>query len=681
MRRMAIGLLLATASAGYSDHVVSVMRPDGRPAAKAAAVPPVSKEAAKAAVAAVEKPAAKPAVPPAEMPVVKPAAAPQPPPVAPKPFKGATVKGPDGAVAAVVAADASGRLTWQVLLKKKEVLPPSPLGVTIEGKDLGLGVTLGSPATRNVEERYAVRGLHDEALNRFRESVFPLLDAAGSEVARLEVRVFGDGAAYRYVVPGSGARKVNGESSAWVLPAGSLVWYQRNIRDHEDVYLEQAAESVPKGTALGVPVTVMLADRSAYLVLTEANLVGYSDLALQADGNRKLSAFFHADREGWASEGEIVSPWRVTLVARDLNALANSDIVSNLCPPPPAQLAKAAFCRPGRAVWHWWSVGAPELKDQQWWYDRARDLGFEYYLIDAGWKQWREGGKDEWACLRDLVSYGKSVGVETAIWVHSKEVKAAEDRKAYMARAKACGVAGIKIDFMPPADSWWVQWYDDTLRDAAELELFVDFHGAVKPTGRERTWPNELTREAVRGHEWHISRYKRTQPPNYDTILPFCRNVQGPADYTPTVFNPAELNGYTWARELAQAAVFNSPFLCYADNPKWYLENPAAEVLRAIPSVWSETRVLPGSEIGQVVAVAKRDRSDWFVAVINADRPQELTVDCSFLGKGEYRMTAYGDCDGRDDAYAVEQRVVTRQELLPVKVRKNGGFVARFVKE
>jgi len=592
-----------------------------------------------------------------------------------------TVVSPNGDIAAVVAPAPSGRLTLRVNLGKKEVLPPSPLGITIDGRDLGKDVTLGDPQTRKFSETYAVMGVHDTAVNKFREASVPLLEKSGAEVARVELRVFDDGVAYRYRVPGKGIRTVAGEASAWVLPAGATVWYQKNVGCHEDIYLEQGIDAVPNATVMGVPVTAMLADKSAYLMLTEANLVGYSDLAVKATGNKTLSAFFHADKAGWKLDGRIVTPWRVTLVAKDLNTLANSDIVKNLCPPPSGKLAGAPFVKPGRAVWHWWSSGDPVLSEQRWWYDSTKALGFEYYLIDDGWKKWHDGNKDEWACLREVVAYGKSVGVETAIWVHSKEVKTAEARKAYMQRVKDCGVIGIKIDFMPPANVEWVQWYDDTLRTAAEIGLFVDFHGATKPTGRERMWPNELTREAVRGHEWHISRYKRTQPPSYDTILPFCRNVQGHADYTPTVFNPAELNGFTWARELAQAVVFNSPFLCYADNPKWYLENPAVEVFRSIPGVWNETRVLPGSAIGKLVAVAKRDRDAWFVGVINADQPQTLTVDCAFLGKGTYRMLSYGDRDGRDDAYAFAQRLVTRKEKLNLTVRKNGGFVARFVKE
>ena len=152
----------------------------------------------------------------------------------------------------------------------------------------------------------------------------------------------------------------------------------------------------------------------------------------------------------------------------------------------------------------------------------------------------------------------------------------------------------------------WVNWYDETLRDAAARKLMIDFHGANKPIGRERTWPNEITRESIRGHEYHILRYRRTLPPQHDCILPFTRFVIGPGDYTPTVFNPKELRGYTWARELAQAIVFTSPFLCYADHPQNYLNNPAVDVMKAIPSTWDETMVLPGSEIGKCAAFARR---------------------------------------------------------------------------
>ena len=211
-------------------------------------------------------------------------------------------------------------------------------------------------------------------------------------------------------------------------------------------------------------------------------------------------------------------------------------------------------------------------------------------LVPAPVEEAQDGDKDQWACLKEVIAYGLSIGVKTAVWVHSNEVPTPETRLPYLRRVKECGAVGIKIDFMPPANHVWTQWYEETSRDCAEVGLFVDYHGAVKPTGRERTWPHELAREAIRGHEWHITRYGRVLPRSHDCILPFCRLVQGRADYTPMVFEQRELIHFTWARELAQGVVFSAPFLCFGDRPGTYLESPMADFVKTIPAVYDETR-------------------------------------------------------------------------------------------
>ena len=399
--------------------------------------------------------------------------------------------------------------------------------------------------------------------------------------------------------------------------------------------------------------------------------------SLQADDQQSLKAHFHANTAGWEVTGEITTPWRVTIVADNLNDLVNNDIVHNLCPPAPAELANASWIKPGRSLWQWWNSGGPKYNEQKQWVDWAKQLGFEYYLIDEGWDGWKVEGKDKWACLKEAVDYAKSQGVEVIAWVHSKQVFKPEDRKVYFDNAKACGVVGLKIDFPPRGNVDVINWYEDTLRDAAALHFMVDFHGAVKPTGRDRTWPNEVSREGIRGHEWHIRRYKRVLPPEHDTILPFSRYINGHADYTPVAFNPAELNGYTWARELAQAIVFTSPFLCYADHPKFYLENPALEMLKSIPSVWNETVVLPGSEIGKVAAFARRSGNRWFIGVMNGAEPVELKIPLSFLGSGSFSIDKWGDTADRDDAWEHTTEKVGNQDLLTLKIRKAGGFVGR----
>ena len=318
---------------------------------------------------------------------------------------------------------------------------------------------------------------------------------------------------------------------------------------------------------------------------------------------------------------------------------------------------------------------APIYAEQHQWVDWTKQLGFEYYLVDEGWKSWKADGKDNWACLREVCDYAKTQGVKIWLWVNSNEVPNAARRANILDHAVAAGAVGVKIDFEPEANVRWVNWYDETLRDATARKLMIDFHGANKPIGRERTWPNEMTRESIRGHEYHILRYNRTLPPQHDCILPFTRFVIGPGDYTPTVFNPKELRGFTWARELAQAIVFTSPFLCYADHPTNYLNNPAVDVMKAIPSVWDETIVLPGSEIGKCAAFARRSGKQWFIGVINGGEATTLDLPLNFLGRSQYKMVQLGDAPDRDDAWQREEKTVKRGAHVRLTLRRGGGCV------
>jgi alpha-glucosidase len=445
---------------------------------------------------------------------------------------------------------------------------------------------------------------------------------------------------------------------------------------YEGIFQSSPLNDLSDGKKLPLPITFTLPG-GGYALVTEANLLNYSDLGVQAAADHSLRAYFHApsDRNGWTTDDAVVQPWRVTLLARDLNALVNSDLVRNLCPAASPELAKAKWIQPGRSSWQWWSSGDPRFEDQHQWVDWTKDLGFEYYLVDEGWRNWKADDKDNWACLREVCDYAKSRGVKIWIWVHSNEVPNAARRTNLLDHAVALGVVGVKIDFEPEANVRWVNWYDETLRDAAARKLMIDFHGANKPIGRECTWPNEMTRESIRGHEYHILRYRRTLPPSHDAILPFTRYVIGPGDYTPTVFNPKELRGYTWSRELAQAIVFTSPFLCYADHPTNYLNNAAMDVMRAIPSIWDETIVLPGSDIGKCAAFARRSGKQWFVGILNGAEATTLDFPLDFLARGKYQMIQLGDAPERDDDWRREEKVVARKDRVKLSLRPGGGCV------
>lgn len=500
----------------------------------------------------------------------------------------------------------------------------------------------------------------------------------GAMTTNVERRVFADGEAARYVLA-DGPRHISGEETVWTLPEEATVWYSLEDSCYEGLWTENVVREIPVGTRIGLPITAKLKD-GTYRFVSEANVVDYTDSSVVYQGEGRFAIRYYADEKGFDQEGVAHTPWRVLGSFKDLNALATSDVIRRLCPEPaPDVAARAAeFVKPGRCIWHWLPDGAPKFDRQKGWYDRTKAMGYEYYLVDEGWRGWRAEGRDQWSMLEEVVAYGNSIGVKSFVWVHSKELMNPVARRAYLSRVKALGAVGIKIDFMPPPSYRVMKWYEETSRDTLEIGLMLDYHGAVKPTGREKTWPHEVAREAIRGHEWHITRYDRVLPPAHDTILPFTRLVQGHADYTPVVFNPCELVGYTWAHELAQGLVFSAPFLCFGDYPENYLKSAAVDLMRELPAVYDETRVLPGSEIGQCVALAKRSGDDWYVAIENGANPRQLKLALDFLGEGAYDLLAFGDKrGGHIDAWRKETRTVTAKDTLDVRLKPLGGYVAR----
>lgn len=583
------------------------------------------------------------------------------------------IKSPDGHV--VVRIKTGPQLSYSVEFHHAQVVNPSRMGIIVDGRDLGQNVAVaGKAEDGEVAEVYQTRGVHTNALNHYRFDNIPLTGGKDNTPWQLQVRVYNDGVAYRYCVPETGAHRINGESTEWQLPVGTTIWHQSaDNPSYEARYVPDIVGQMGTHQRLMAPAALKFPGHVGYGLMTEANLIHYSDMALFSSGPNGFKAVFQYDRNGWDNEGKIVSPWRVTLLAPDLNAMVNSDLIKNLCPPPSPELAHAKWIKPGRSIWHWLICGHPKLNEQHAWVDGTRDMGYEYYLVDDGWRDWNGGGENAWHALADLVKYANGEGVNIWAWVNSKYVFKPADRKKYFAQARQIGLAGLKIDFPHPANSEWVQWYDDTLRDAAADHLMVDFHGAVKPTGRERTWPNELTREAVAGRE------QGKNPSLHDTTLPFLRYVQGPADYTPTILIPDRLHGSSYAHELAMAIVFTSPFLCMGDSPTNYLHCAAADVLKALPADWDETRVLPDSKIGQLAAFARRRGNQWFIGAINDTMPRRETVSLNFLGKGDYKLVELADNPERDDAFVRTERMVTRQNTLTMPLRKDGGYVAWLV--
>jgi alpha-glucosidase len=605
------------------------------------------------------------------------------------------VASPSKKVEIAVEAAESG-LFYRITFGGKPVVERSVLGILVDGANPGRNARPGRVDRYSTNERYPWRGVHAEAVDRSRGARVHLTRAQAPEGFAIELRAFDDAAAFRFVVPGRG-RHVPDASSSFRLPAGSTVWYH-GARDHyEGIHQRKELIEVPEGDWAAPPLTFRLPGGSGYVSISEAALREYAGMMLQANGkNGFRERLGHASTLRYGEEnakrlavpaaidGTITTPWRVVLVGENLDALVNSDAIRDLAPPPDPTLfpqgLRTAWLRPDRAVWRYLDGGGdcdkappgperdqclfPVIKE----FSRlAGELGFEHQVVEGQWRRWTD---DQ---LKELVGESRQRNVSIWVWIHPRDQYDAAERRGLFERLHGLGVAGIKVDFFDHEAKEVVDLYEAILKDAAETELLVDFHGANKPTGLERTWPNEMTREGVRGLEY------RSMPgwAVHNTTIPFTRFLAGPADYTPVVFGDRRKDT-TWAHQIATAVVFTSPLLVYGGHTQGLLDNPASDVIKSIPSGWDETRVLPPSAIGELAVYARRRGERWFLGVLNGKERRTLRVPLSFLGKGRYHAALVADERTNGAAVQLDERPVTASDFLDVPLRDGGGFVARF---
>jgi len=602
------------------------------------------------------------------------------------------VASPDGNVKLTILPNAE-RLTFTVTLGNTTVLDPSTIIMNLDGYDLSSGVVFGDVERYEINETYPWHGAHGTAINQCNGARISLKNDLSFIDYVLEIRAFDDGAAFRHVIPADdGASRVPDEYTTFIVPRGSTVWYHDLGGHYEAAYKKNDISDVPPGQWAGPPVTFKLPGNAGYGSITEANLVNYSGMALEADGRRGLvTALGHrqplnypyelrfgreeARRLGKpASISEtITTPWRVVMVGQDLNTLVNSTIVSNLCPPPDPKYfpkgIKTAWTKPGRAVWRYLDGGDRSFKGMKEFSRMAGQLGYEYHILEGFWSRW----SDEQ--IKEIVKYSRQQGVRLLFWVHSNRLGTPEARNEFFTRLHSLGVAGAKIDFLDHEAKEVIDHYEKLLKKAAENQMVVNFHGANKPTGRARTWPNEIVREAVRGMESSSLRERA----RHETVLPFARYLAGHADYTTMHFGERRRDS-TWTHQIASLAVFASPLLTVAAHPQSVLDNPAVDMIKSIPAVWDETIVLPESEIGELAIFARRTGDMWFLAVMCGPQAKTIQVPLSFLGDGRYNALLVRDNKENDAAVVLQDRTVRRGDTLTIEMINGGGFVGRFSK-
>jgi len=582
-----------------------------------------------------------------------------------------------------------GGVAYAVTFNDKPVMESSSLKVVVDDKELTHGVELGQGESSRTNEKYPWRGVHSEAVNHFNGLKIPVTHKGSATRYTIEARAFNDAVAFRHIIAGGDQPRVPDEATSFRLPAGSTVWSHDLGGHYEDTYEKKAVGEIAAEQWAAPPVTFKLPGNAGYGSITEAALFNYSGMALQADGKRGFNVVLghkhpisYPFRLRYSNDieqvsrpaaitGTITSPWRVIMVAADLNTLVNCDAVHNLCPTADPKLfpngMKTDWVKAGRAVWKYLDRGANTFDEMKAFSRMAGELGFEYHVIEGFWSRW----PDEQ--LKELVDYSRQRGVGLILWKHSRQLRTPEARDEFFNKLQQAGAAGAKIDFFDHEHKEVVDLYTTLLSEAAKRRLVVNFHGANKPTGESRTFPNELIREAVRGME--ASRLQERA--GHNATLPFTRFLAGHADYTPVHFGTRR-GDTTWAHQIATAAVFTEPLLTYGAHPTNLLANPAVEMIKSIPAAWDETIVLPPSEIGEVAAFARRSGDKWFLAIINGPAKRTLKVPLTFLRGGAHLTSIVHDDPNEPAAVKLENTTVQPKDSLTVDLVSGGGFIARF---
>jgi alpha-glucosidase len=623
-----------------------------------------------------------------------------------------TLSSPDKSVRFTLTLEDS-LLSYQVSHGVKDdattVVEASPLGLIRSDEAFTNGfvfVAAGKP--KRFDETYTLlHGKTKEVRNHGVEQGFDFTNANGAPV-RIVVRAFNDGVAFAFRFPEETGQEITilsdvsgfkiPEGRAWMLPYDAVgLWAPAYEAFWEnDIAVGTSSAEGKRGWCF--PALFNVRDR--WVMLAEAGLDGScfaSHLQPDApDGLYRLRPPEVEETYGVAPQEATAtlpwqSPWRVIVVGSTPATIVETSIIENLN--PPCAIEDTSWIKPGRVSWSWWSnMSSPGDYDKLVpFVDLAAKLNWEYSLIDAGWPNMKNG--DIW----QLNEYAAKQGVGLILWYNSggkhsqildcdprDRLVDPATRRAEMAMLQKKGIKGIKVDFMQSDKQYMIQLYLDIIRDAADHQIAVNFHGSTMPTGWSRTYPNLLTMESIAGAEQYWSEDFAEKAHNYHSIYTYTRNVVGPMDYTPVIFGNAQERKphlTTNPHELATSVAFESGMQHFADSVENYLATPdyVQEFLRHVPVAWDETRYLDGVP-GKLSLLARRKGKVWYVAGLNGEAtPKTVTVPMHFLKRGTYDAELIYDADEPRDFNRRTLKVKSK-DTLPVEVAGRGGFVIRISK-
>jgi alpha-glucosidase len=607
-----------------------------------------------------------------------------------------------------VTVSVENEVKYAVQFEKKVIVKPSNIAFTFrQAPPLGKNLSVVSDKTFTADETWKpilkrfenVRNNFNGLKIEMREIRFP------SRLINVEFRVFNDGVAFRTEFPDQQFNHeyvISDELSQFNFTSNHTCWavnYGSYTTSQEVEHFERSLSDITPEMVIGLPLTVKV-DEKCYAAITEADIENYAGMYLKSslkNGEFSLRTAL-SPRKGQPENGDKVvfktphkTPWRVIMIGETPGKLIESEIISNLN--DPCAIADPSWIKPGLSAWdHWWSG---EVKMEQpviyGYIDLASKMGWPYMLIDWQWYgQFNQPGADikkpaPQLNMPEILQYAKSKNVRCWLWLYNTDVDRFNFEEA-CALYEKWGIAGIKIDFMDSDDQEMVNWYHSVVNTAAKYHLMVDFHGAFKPDGWQRTYPNLVTREGVLGNEYNKWSLRIT--PEHLCTLPFTRMLAGPMDFTPGGFlnrnpdkfqngTPAHVLG-TRSATLAEFVIFDSPFMVACDHPKHYYGQVGEDFLKKVKSVWDDTKVLNGS-VSEYITMARRSGNVWFIGSLTNSFERELEIKLDFISEGNYKMVSFADTENtNENAEIAEQRETTvkKGDSVKIKMAPGGGFAA-----
>jgi alpha-glucosidase len=616
---------------------------------------------------------------------------------------------PDGKLQVIFQVDSQGRPLYSITLVGKTVLEPSQLGLVLNDSSFDEKLTLESATEpEKITDKYLMlTGKRRNCIYQANRRTFVLKNDKGEKI-QVIFQVSNDGVAFRYALPEPSGKtcSVTQEKTTFAFASTTVSWlhpmqpgksgWGRTQPSYEEYYVSEQPVGKPSTMGQGwcVPALFKTSDNIWVLICDSDVDENYCAIRLahNSTGGVYKVAFPHPKEH----RGEIDpvqpeiklpfnSPWRVLIIGQSPGTLVESTLMTDVA--RACEIKDTNFVKPGRAAWHWLRYGedSASFKKVDSFLDFAAKMKWEYILIDAYWDKFIGYEK-----MAEFVKKANAKNVGILLWYNSNgpwndapmspknKMHERTIRRSEFARLKEMGVKGVKIDFFGGDKQATMKLYLDIFKDAADYQILVNCHGATIPRGWQRTFPNLMTMEAVRGMEYcTFSQDGANREPRHCCMLPFTRNVIGSMDFTPVVFDPnirqVKLRT-TPGFELALSVLFESGIQHFGLVPDEYKLMPdfVVEFLQKVPTAWDDTHFIDGYP-GKCAVIARKSGDVWYVAGINGTRKDmDLSLDLSFIPP-DARATLI--TDGPDRTFAKGNLEQNKTGKTSLKVLPQGGFV------